>query len=113
MPLEKIQGVIKQTQEAIPDSVPNPLRELLLVSVSIGPSHTRSAVHPSPDTTVMAQPPSSRQWVHYNLFVPAAPLKNPLEAVKPRGDRAERPAGGEAGSTQPPLSASSPRWRSL
>lgn len=29
VPLEKIQGVIKQTKDAIPDSVPNPLRELL------------------------------------------------------------------------------------
>ena len=30
MPLEKIQGVIRKTQDALPDSVPNPLRKLLL-----------------------------------------------------------------------------------
>lgn len=36
VPLEKIKGVIKQTQEALPDSVPNPLREFcdLLPSLS-------------------------------------------------------------------------------
>lgn len=27
VPLEKVQGVIKQTKDAVPDSVPNPLRE--------------------------------------------------------------------------------------
>jgi hypothetical protein len=30
VPLEKIQGVIRKTQDALPDSVPNPLRKLLL-----------------------------------------------------------------------------------